>query len=49
MAWLFETMPTRFDELWSAPADAGAANSYASYVAGDCDWKDSLVERPADV
>lgn len=35
-------------DMWEAPAyDHYRANGFASYVAGDCDWKESLVERPA--
>lgn len=32
---------------WFAAGEIGILNHMASYIPGDCDWKDSLVERPA--
>jgi len=33
---------------WHRPSGSGmnGADTFASYTPGDCDWKDSLVERP---
>lgn len=32
---------------WSMESPYIRANTFTSYVAGTCDWKDSLVERPS--
>lgn len=44
LAYAFERMPQRRVGGWYE----GGAGVFASYQPGDCDWKDSLIERPAD-
>jgi hypothetical protein len=46
-AWLYIEEPTPDEVYWRAEAGVYVnANSYASYIPGNCDWKDSLVKRP---
>ena len=46
-AWLYIEEPTPDEDYWCAEAGVYVnANSYASYIPGNCDWKDSLVKRP---
>lgn len=48
-AYLHLSMPTfsgEFSNSWSWDLDIAFAKDFASYKAGTCDWKDSLVERP---
>lgn len=47
-AWCFTAGPAQLDSGWYKMGLA-RADFLSSYVAGDCDWKDSLVERPAGV
>ena len=47
-AFLFPNKPKMCDYCWILRGDVShAAEPFASYVHGNCDWKDSLVERPS--
>lgn len=49
-AFAYVNKPGRYTTSWHAREGARArADSLVSYAPGDCDWKDSLVERPAGV
>jgi len=45
-AFLFSHRPIREDDEWCCGGECCEASVLASYKAGTCDWKDSLVERP---
>lgn len=47
-AYLYSTKPQQRHNKGWYPDDGYTANAdfFSSYVAGDCDWKYSLVERP---
>ena len=46
--WLYEKIPTDKDFGWVSCRDhtTSPADSFASFVPGTCDWRDSLVIRP---
>lgn len=47
--YLYKEEPSlmaRGDGAWPAGWDWGDATIFASFTPGDCDWKDSLVQRP---
>jgi hypothetical protein len=47
-AFLFPNKPKMCEYCWILRGDIShAAEPFASYVHGTCDWKDSLVERPS--
>ena len=47
-AFLFPNKPKMCEYCWILRGDVShAAEPFASYVPGNCDWKDSLVERPS--
>lgn len=46
-AWIYPTKPDRGDDAWDWRDNCTKAGFMASYAPGDCDWQDSLVERPA--
>lgn len=48
--WLYAARPVRMEHKWLSYAvlPAARAEAFASYRPGDCDWKDSLIERSAD-
>jgi hypothetical protein len=50
-AYLYAGLPSvsAYCSEWVANCDAYAANAFASYTPGTCDWRDSLVQRPDDV
>ena len=50
-AYLYAGLPSvsGYCSEWVANCDAYAANGFASYTPGTCDWGDSLVQRPEDV
>lgn len=47
-AYIYVIRPKLGDAIWLNKGTCGHATAFASYQPGDCDWKDSLVERPAD-
>lgn len=49
-AWLYDEKPDAANRIWLGNGEThGEAATHASYTPGTCDWRDSLVERPADV
>ena len=47
-AWLYDEKPDAADWQWFGSGEThGEASTHASYCPGTCDWRDSLVERPA--
>jgi len=50
-AWFYDEPPRVLGDSWSVSFNPVVlfANGFASYAAGDCDWKDSLVKRPEGV
>lgn len=45
---LFESLPIRNDSEWvSAGSSSNINHFWSSFARGSCDWKDSLIERPA--
>lgn len=47
-AWLYWEKPEPGEDHWFATQGTWCeADSHVSYVSGICDWKDSLIERPA--
>lgn len=48
---VYDTKPvaSERDASWRAGGTPVSTRYFASYVPGDCDWKDSLVARPAGV
>lgn len=50
LTWLYGNKPKRQKSLWWTEGDDAfiAAGAFKSLDAGNCDWKDSLVERPKE-
>ena len=48
-AYVYAAKPSCGTHGWTAQGLAVLAAGLASYAPGDCDWQDSLVERPAGV
>lgn len=48
LAYFYKTEPRQFGSVWRAAGGTIRAVSHASYVRGTCDWRDSLVMRPAN-
>ena len=49
-AWLYWEKPRLGGDHWvTTRGECAEAHSYASYIPGTCDWKDSLVARPEGV
>jgi hypothetical protein len=47
-AFLFEKEPFVAGNMWGAyEGETAEAHMLASYVKGTCDWKESLIQRPA--
>ena len=46
---VFAHEPECLVDQWDAHSAFARVDSLVSYALGDCDWKDSLVERPAGV
>ena len=46
MSRLFTGVPTPGTYGWDTSAERSLASSFASFVPGTCDWRDSLVIRP---
>jgi len=44
--YLYIEKPVKQDDCWYHHMDYAQVDGFASFKAGDCDWKDSLVERP---
>jgi hypothetical protein len=48
MTWLYEVAPTIWQTQWQGGASK-RPDPFASFRAGTCDWRDSLVQRPEGV
>jgi hypothetical protein len=46
VTWLHDKTPTRGKVTWCGSSDYTVAHTFASFIPGTCDWKDSLVLRP---
>lgn len=44
--WFFIVEPEKRQGFWESGGDNDLVKSFASYVRGTVDWKDSLVKRP---
>ena len=45
-SYLYTDKPQQGERQWVSSLRLAAANHFASFSAGTCDWKDSLVKRP---
>ena len=45
-SYLYTDKPLQGERQWMSSLRLAAANHFASFTSGTCDWKDSLVERP---
>lgn len=51
IGYLFTSKPYRTDAYWTLRDSTASAKAttFASFQRGDCDWRESLVERPEGV
>jgi hypothetical protein len=50
LTWLFEADPYLGQAMWCTNTGRCInADTFASFRAGTCDWKDSLVQRPEEM
>ena len=45
-SYLYTDKPQQGERQWMSSLRLAAANHFASFTSGTCDWRDSLVERP---
>jgi hypothetical protein len=45
-AYLYENQPESGHAMWKTPGEIHEVRAFVSYDPGDCDWRDSLIQRP---